>query len=149
MNTEEKMDLILRWGKEHNDTRPGGEPEFNAGWLLHRRIKYKSMDEAEKLQTSKSVQKLWYHPDFCFNVRWRRRRLLYNEPRTEEETTDYVVINGKRVLFDEVVCKVCEKDEQNQCVLLCDGCGDAYHTYCVGLSRVPKDDWYCGECDNI
>lgn len=33
-------------------------------------------------------------------------------------------------------------------MLLCDGCDDAFHTYCLvpPLSEVPKGDWRCPLC---
>eukprot|EP01083_Nonionella_stella_P212498 767338_1 len=36
-------------------------------------------------------------------------------------------------------------------MMLCDYCDDGYHTYmyCVGLSAIPKNDWYCSTCDFV
>lgn len=33
-------------------------------------------------------------------------------------------------------------------MLLCDGCDDSYHTYCLipPLSSVPRGDWRCPRC---
>merc|ERR1712072_919102 len=35
-------------------------------------------------------------------------------------------------------------------LLLCDGmygtCNAAYHTYCVGLTAIPRGHWYCPNC---
>lgn len=30
--------------------------------------------------------------------------------------------------------------------MLCDGCDDAYHTYCLGLEEVPSQDFFCPTC---
>lgn len=45
-------------------------------------------------------------------------------------------------------CKVCLRDENEPCLLLCDGCDDSYHTYCLipPLLTVPKGDWCCPKC---
>lgn len=33
-------------------------------------------------------------------------------------------------------------------MLLCDGCDDAYHTYCLipPMQEIPKGDWRCPKC---
>ena len=33
-------------------------------------------------------------------------------------------------------------------MLLCDGCDDSYHTYCLipPLASVPRGDWRCPRC---
>ncbi|XP_039265383.2 lysine-specific demethylase 5A-like [Styela clava] len=45
-------------------------------------------------------------------------------------------------------CKVCLKDHNDTQLLLCDGCDDSYHTYCLipPLNQVPKGDWRCPKC---
>ncbi|KAF6838698.1 PHD-finger domain-containing protein [Colletotrichum plurivorum] len=45
------------------------------------------------------------------------------------------------------VCPVCDSGDQEDVLLLCDGCNAAYHTHCIGLSGVPQtESWYCFEC---
>ena len=41
---------------------------------------------------------------------------------------------------------MCGEDEAEEVLLLCDGCDDCFHTYCVGLSAVPDGDFYCWRC---
>lgn len=33
-------------------------------------------------------------------------------------------------------------------MLLCDGCDDGWHMYClpIKLTEVPEDDWFCMDC---
>ncbi|KAI9801086.1 MAG: hypothetical protein M1833_002954 [Piccolia ochrophora] len=57
------------------------------------------------------------------------------------------------MIVDEVLdepdaqpCPVCEEDNNEDVLLLCDGCDAGYHTYCVGLESVPAGHWYCEEC---
>uniref|UniRef100_A0A3Q2NZ10 [histone H3]-trimethyl-L-lysine(4) demethylase n=1 Tax=Fundulus heteroclitus TaxID=8078 RepID=A0A3Q2NZ10_FUNHE len=49
---------------------------------------------------------------------------------------------------DLVVCLVCGSGGDEDRLLLCDGCDDSYHTYCLipPLHDVPKGDWRCPKC---
>ncbi|PWA31798.1 hypothetical protein CCH79_00006511 [Gambusia affinis] len=49
---------------------------------------------------------------------------------------------------DLVVCLVCGSGGDEERLLLCDGCDDSYHTYCLipPLHDVPKGDWRCPKC---
>ncbi|XP_056131035.1 lysine-specific demethylase 5B-B [Lampris incognitus] len=49
---------------------------------------------------------------------------------------------------DLVVCLVCGSGTQEDRLLLCDGCDDSYHTFCLvpPLHDVPKGDWRCPKC---
>jgi len=43
-------------------------------------------------------------------------------------------------------CIICSGSEHEDRLLLCDGCDQACHTYCLGLSSVPEGSWFCGQC---
>ena len=44
-------------------------------------------------------------------------------------------------------CRVCFGKHDKTKLLLCDGCDDEYHTYCIGLDEVPSTtEWYCPNC---
>ncbi|CZR66901.1 uncharacterized protein PAC_16802 [Phialocephala subalpina] len=44
-------------------------------------------------------------------------------------------------------CPVCGEADQEEVLLLCDGCDAPYHTHCIGLGdRVPQGHWFCMEC---
>uniref|UniRef100_A0A383VI14 PHD-type domain-containing protein n=1 Tax=Tetradesmus obliquus TaxID=3088 RepID=A0A383VI14_TETOB len=45
-----------------------------------------------------------------------------------------------------LACRVCHRNQDDDKMLLCSGCVDGYHTYCVGLKPVPAGDWYCADC---
>uniref|UniRef100_A0A3Q0S285 [histone H3]-trimethyl-L-lysine(4) demethylase n=1 Tax=Amphilophus citrinellus TaxID=61819 RepID=A0A3Q0S285_AMPCI len=49
---------------------------------------------------------------------------------------------------DLVVCLVCGSGGDEDRLLLCDGCDDSYHTFCLipPLNDVPKGDWRCPRC---
>uniref|UniRef100_A0A8C0YNP1 [histone H3]-trimethyl-L-lysine(4) demethylase n=1 Tax=Cyprinus carpio carpio TaxID=630221 RepID=A0A8C0YNP1_CYPCA len=49
---------------------------------------------------------------------------------------------------DMYVCLVCGKGNDEDRLLLCDGCDDSYHTFCLipPLNDVPRGDWRCPKC---
>jgi len=49
---------------------------------------------------------------------------------------------------DQYFCEVCHAGDYDELMLLCDGCDDAYHTYCLTppLSEIPPGDWRCPQC---
>lgn len=49
---------------------------------------------------------------------------------------------------DEIKCLNCGRGDDEQFILLCDGCDDSYHTFCLfpPLKEVPKGDWRCPTC---
>ncbi|XP_045539798.1 lysine-specific demethylase lid [Papilio machaon] len=46
------------------------------------------------------------------------------------------------------MCHVCGRGDVEEQMLLCDGCDDSYHTFCLvpPLADVPKGDWRCPVC---
>ena len=44
-------------------------------------------------------------------------------------------------------CRICGRDDDHGNLLICEFCGDEYHTYCLSppLSSIPEGDWFCGE----
>ncbi|KAK1756203.1 hypothetical protein QBC47DRAFT_379394 [Echria macrotheca] len=47
---------------------------------------------------------------------------------------------------DPTPCPICNLADNEEVLLLCDGCDAPYHTYCVDLDSVPGGSWYCMEC---
>ncbi|CAG9835453.1 unnamed protein product [Diabrotica balteata] len=45
-------------------------------------------------------------------------------------------------------CGNCRRGDDEECMLLCDGCDDSYHTYCLipPLVEIPEGDWRCPKC---
>lgn len=46
------------------------------------------------------------------------------------------------------ICHICTRGDGEEAMLLCDGCDDSYHTFCLipPLSDIPKGDWRCPKC---
>lgn len=49
---------------------------------------------------------------------------------------------------DSQPCPICGDDDNEELLLLCDGCDVASHTYCVGLDEVPSGLWFCCHCES-
>uniref|UniRef100_A0A4W5KGB6 Lysine demethylase 5B n=1 Tax=Hucho hucho TaxID=62062 RepID=A0A4W5KGB6_9TELE len=51
-------------------------------------------------------------------------------------------------VVDLYICLVCGSGSDEDRLLLCDGCDDSYHTFCLipPLNDVPKGDWRCPKC---
>ncbi|XP_029012780.1 lysine-specific demethylase 5C isoform X2 [Betta splendens] len=49
---------------------------------------------------------------------------------------------------DSFVCRMCGRGDDDEKLLLCDGCEDNYHTYCLlpPLADPPKANWRCPKC---
>ncbi|XP_072937483.1 uncharacterized protein [Epargyreus clarus] len=47
-------------------------------------------------------------------------------------------------------CQFCLSGDNEDQLLLCDGCDKGYHTYCFKprMENIPEGDWYCWECVN-
>ena len=45
-------------------------------------------------------------------------------------------------------CRVCNSKDDEDEMLLCDGCDAGYHTYCSQppIENVPEGDWFCPDC---
>jgi histone demethylase JARID1 len=50
--------------------------------------------------------------------------------------------------IESIKCLVCERGDDEEFILLCDGCDDSYHTFCLypPIKEVPKGDWRCPVC---
>ncbi|KAJ2422101.1 hypothetical protein GGF47_003730, partial [Coemansia sp. RSA 2524] len=45
-------------------------------------------------------------------------------------------------------CEVCRSGENDEAMLICDGCDRGFHMYCLDppLDAIPTNDWYCDSC---
>ncbi|KAF7654696.1 hypothetical protein LDENG_00066550 [Lucifuga dentata] len=79
---------------------------------------------------------------------------IKQEPVQHEDPIDYdeTALNKKNKpvesKVDQYMCLVCGTGSAEDRLLLCDGCDDSYHTFCLipPLHDVPKGDWRCPKC---
>ncbi|KAL0879840.1 hypothetical protein ABMA27_002379 [Loxostege sticticalis] len=55
------------------------------------------------------------------------------------------------VVEDPTVCEICGSSDNEDSMLLCDGCDLGFHMQCLTppLTEIPADQWLCPNCDNI
>ncbi|MCJ8732668.1 hypothetical protein PDJAM_G00213940 [Pangasius djambal] len=48
----------------------------------------------------------------------------------------------------KVYCQLCQKGDNEELLLLCDGCDKGCHTYCHNpqITTIPEGDWFCPAC---
>ncbi|XP_010778965.1 lysine (K)-specific demethylase 5Ba isoform X2 [Notothenia coriiceps] len=76
----------------------------------------------------------------------KREPIKYEDPTVYGETVlDQKPPSSK---VDQYMCMVCGNDTAEDRLLLCDGCDDSYHIFCLipPLHDVPKGDWRCPKC---
>lgn len=49
----------------------------------------------------------------------------------------------------DLPCSICGSPDDWSKLLICSGCDCGFHTYCIGLKRVPSGDWKCALCDDV
>merc|ERR1712198_478366 len=61
-------------------------------------------------------------------------------------TLDNSIVWSKSIMNTK--CKICRRKQDPDKMLLCDGCDNAYHIYCLKpkLKSIPEGDWFCPEC---
>ncbi|XP_069693074.1 lysine-specific demethylase 5A-like isoform X2 [Periplaneta americana] len=73
--------------------------------------------------------------------------------QTRKEEKPKNKTRGKKVNYEfdplaKYVCHNCGRGDVEESMLLCDGCDDSYHTFCLmpPLLEIPKGDWRCPKC---
>ncbi|KAJ5760279.1 hypothetical protein N7520_007435 [Penicillium odoratum] len=51
-------------------------------------------------------------------------------------------------LTDSIPCTICGEADNEDVLLLCDGCDAPSHTYCLELDEIPSGSWYCSSCES-
>ena len=48
----------------------------------------------------------------------------------------------------DTACRVCSRTDQEEVMVLCDGCDGAWHVHCLtpAITAVPSGDWFCARC---
>uniref|UniRef100_A0A672SZ52 [histone H3]-trimethyl-L-lysine(4) demethylase n=1 Tax=Sinocyclocheilus grahami TaxID=75366 RepID=A0A672SZ52_SINGR len=101
--------------------------------------------------------------EVCEKPNLRRRMGSYvAKPEPAQETSSFKNIKKKFEVnygnvfsfffffsqVEQYICMVCGGGGDEDRLLLCDGCDDSYHTFCLipPLHDVPKGDWRCPKC---
>ena len=65
-----------------------------------------------------------------------------------KEKTRGVKLNNEYDPLAKYMCQNCGKGDAEEQMLLCDGCDDSYHTFCLmpPLAEIPQGDWRCPKC---
>jgi len=81
--------------------------------------------------------------------RWRR---TVNESRTPAQLALCLTQLERCIAWERsimrVFCEICNSDNDEEKLLLCDGCDHGTHTFCFlpPMSFIPPNDWYCYVC---
>ncbi|XP_027623670.1 lysine-specific demethylase 5C isoform X2 [Tupaia chinensis] len=69
------------------------------------------------------------------------------EPCTEM-TTRLQKNHSCTQFFNSYVCRICSREEEDDKLLLCEGCNDNYHIFCLlpPLPEIPRGLWRCPKC---
>lgn len=49
--------------------------------------------------------------------------------------------------IDSQPCVICGQADNEDVLLLCDGCDIPTHIYCIDLDQIPSGAWYCSHCE--
>ncbi|CAL9703426.1 unnamed protein product [Knipowitschia caucasica] len=70
------------------------------------------------------------------------------DPDADAKMTMRLRQNINTTSVDSFVCRMCGRGDNDEKLLLCDGCEDTYHTFCLlpPLTDPPKIRWKCPKC---
>ncbi|XP_048050653.1 bromodomain adjacent to zinc finger domain protein 2B isoform X1 [Megalobrama amblycephala] len=82
----------------------------------------------------------------------RQWRKALNEVRSASQLSLCIQQLQKSIAWEKsimkVYCQICHKGDNEELLLLCDGCDKGCHTYChkPKITTIPDGDWFCPAC---
>ncbi|CAG9311564.1 unnamed protein product [Blepharisma stoltei] len=103
------------------------------------------------------------HNQFCFSCLYEWSKvsnkcplcnLKFNEIGNSKTSEVALVENSDKLIEDlyeeyisSIFCIRCGSDQQDEFLLICDGCDQGFHTFCIGINRIPDlEEWFCHDC---
>jgi len=92
--------------------------------------------------------------DECREIVERRKEATIKLKKIDKEAAKSVLSSPGKLQdmmeLQSTACQVCKSRGEEDSMLLCDGCDNGYHTYCVEppIENVPEGDWFCKDCVN-
>ena len=101
------------------------------------------------------------HDQFCFDCIWgwgqisnkcplcmkKFFSILNKDEHEEFEVEDKTNEESSEEEEIDIICELCSLGDHEDSLLLCDTCDKGYHTYCIGITRIPYlDKWFCDRC---
>ncbi|MBZ3887808.1 Lysine-specific demethylase 5A [Sciurus carolinensis] len=142
-----------------NDIQTSPEPGTRMNILPKRTRRVKSQSESGEVTRNTELKKLQ-----IFGAGPKVVGLAMGAKDKEDEVTRRRKVTNRSDAFnmqmrqrkgtlsvnfvDLYVCMFCGRGNNEDKLLLCDGCDDSYHTFCLipPLPDVPKGDWRCPKC---
>ncbi|XP_064633580.1 lysine-specific demethylase 5A-like isoform X2 [Lineus longissimus] len=135
----------LKKEDDDKDYVPGGMKQSPGGSRKSKRIQ--KDDQDVDYSANNEMRKLQYYgagPKAAVPQAYKDE----DDPLQPITPTKSVNTRKRRPLVDHYHCHICKKGDSEDQMLLCDGCDDAFHTFCLipPLPEVPKGDWRCPKC---
>ncbi|XP_074749556.1 lysine-specific demethylase 5B [Strix uralensis] len=142
-------DIPQRQSVQPSETCP---PARRAKRLRAEATNIKSESDPPEARTHNLRRRMGCAPPKCENEKEMHSIVKLPEKREHagEPEKDKSKVRSKKPTnaVDLYVCLLCGSGNDEDRLLLCDGCDDSYHTFCLipPLHDVPKGDWRCPQC---
>ncbi|NWZ22743.1 KDM5B demethylase, partial [Asarcornis scutulata] len=142
-------DIPQRQSVQPSETCP---PARRAKRLRAEATNMKSESEPSEARTHNLRRRMGCAPPKCENEKeiYSSVKLPEKREHAGEPEKDKSKARSKKPTnaVDLYVCLLCGSGNDEDRLLLCDGCDDSYHTFCLipPLHDVPKGDWRCPQC---
>ncbi|XP_068877508.1 bromodomain adjacent to zinc finger domain protein 2B isoform X16 [Aphelocoma coerulescens] len=139
---------ITRLHKKHDGDCAGGG-EGNASSLERRSDNPLDIAVTRLADLERNIERRT-EEDIAPGLRVWRRAL--SEARSAAQVALCIQQLQKSIAWEKsimkVYCQICRKGDNEELLLLCDGCDKGCHTYChrPKISTIPDGDWFCPAC---